>query len=685
MGLGGAPTCRHCFNLRSKCTCRCPRCNKTLPDCKCPAVDNAGPATNASANPAPEDDPDPHIRTIMRAYHDPEGHTEWIDGLTARELIRRIDGEPSPYSKAVQPYVRELVKYSKAKLIERGRLLEEAAAHSHPPARLLARPVPRHRVVVAPAGASTHAAFVRKQQLAAYHLLPELLAGLADFLAAWRVATAPITRSVGTPESFAVFLTASTILNTSCFLIPEFRVGLGEKTSIPRDEHGKLLDSPYFHAYGAQPSQRGSPDGSNAWLDRFLYARRQFRAAVDRVVFNPYVVHMSRHGAAPAPDVPPALVADLTAVKREFAALFALCCCPLSLSVHDFSAAGRAPRSKWYAAGGAFRLWTSETAHEPLSDPQGLQAALLGVSELRFVGRALADLPGAFPDVETATQTTIARLRAKQVSALAATISDTKQSPFRDPEQRHPQLDDVFYGKIRHYVESTRSAREDPVRAARSAQAVVDNTAFDLARLKRLRLDDWYRGPLTNGHTVLAAEVVDAYARHAARPASGRFELLVEDAKAQDSSLSDETREDTRLADIRLADEDMLQAVLAQSQRDAVAQPPRLADRAYLAQPPAPPRSGDHAYLAQLQDAFRERMRTVTAAEVRVPSFRLSAVNVALAVRGITIPDKLKIAAKERKELLLTLLEGTPEQVVRAFADRRVTLVHHGDLWKVLP
>jgi hypothetical protein len=49
-----------------------------------------------------------------------------------------------------------------AKLIERGRLLEETAAHSLPLIRPLARPVLRHRVLVAaPEGAHTHAAFVR--------------------------------------------------------------------------------------------------------------------------------------------------------------------------------------------------------------------------------------------------------------------------------------------------------------------------------------------------------------------------------------------------------------------------------------------------------------------------------------------------------------------------------------------
>jgi hypothetical protein len=439
--------------------------------------------------------------------------------------------------------------------------------------RHLARP-PRPLTALAvkpPVGqAAIQAAYVHKQHLAAYHILPELIDGLTEYITIWRSSTAPVTNRCGTPESFSVFLTAVSLLNATVFLNPQFwsgeSNGRAQWTTAPRDENGAAVDSPYFPAHGLQPSQRGAPSGSNTWLDRFLHTRSRFRNANDRVVFNPYFMAATQDNE-PHPqripqlhEFPPQLVADLTTLKFEFAALFALCCCPLTLPVHDFSLDGRDRDSKWFAAGGGFRLWTSQTAHAHLSDPQNLREKLRSVSELRFVGRTLADLPGAFPDVEARINITTARMRKKQIEALALTISDSKTNPMRDlrdPDTRHPDLDDAFYKTIARLLDSTRSAYHDPVRVKRSDEARAAEITRGMALMRqKLHPDDWYTGPLSSGRTLSAREVYDMHA--APRPKTGRFELLEDDQQTKER----EAREDSRLRDNLDADEDAVQAVM---------------------------------------------------------------------------------------------------------------------------
>lgn len=687
MGLGGAPTCRHCCNFRPKCSCRCDSCHKTLPDCKCPA-DRSLSAASAQHQP-PEYDSDPHIRMIMMAYHDRESHQSWIDALAARETIRRMEGGPSPYAKAVQPFVRALVKHSMARLIASAGLTE----HIEPRTPLLARPPRLHTpLTVAKSQAARDAPFVRKQQLAAYHLLPELIAGLTLFSDTWRSSTTPVTRQTGTPESFSSFLFAATEAAQRVLRQPKFwggvTDGVGMWREAPADEDGRQVPSPYLLALALQPSRRGSPSGPNAWLDRFLHARTQFRIAVERVLFHPYVVHATQDDApAPQPvpplsDFPLQLVADLTALKMEYAALFALCVCPLSLPVHDFSSDGRQPDSKWFAAAGGFRLWTSDTRHEHLSDPHGLQGKLRGISELRFVGRTLADLPGHFPDVEGHISTTLARLRAKQINALAHTISDAKQSPFRDPDERHPDLDDAFYSTIARLQESTWSAAHDPVRVRRSEDARAAETQRALALMQeKLREDEWYNGPLTGGRTLRVSAVLDEHKKHAkTRPASGRFELL-EAGPSEDSTR--EALEDMRLADNLQADEDLLQAVMAAS---AAAHAGPSKDDA-LEAGSAGPSGAAHATTSRSvpdqRAVHRQRMAAVTLAQVQQLSSNDT--NVALDVYGVKIPESWGIRVPERKQLLRALLSNkTVEQVIQAFAEQDVPLTHTGEgQWSV--
>ena len=668
MGRGSAKVCPHCYKVLHRCTCL-----------------DAAPLQ-------PEDDLDPHIQMIMMAYHHRETHKAFIDALAARELMRIMQNAPSPYSPAVQPFVRALVQHSKQQLLE--------------PASLTLAPPPLARRATAmherPAGAAAiQAAFVHKQHLAAYHILPELTTGLAAYIDSWRKATAPIKQHVGTSESFHTFLSAATLLTQRVFLDPQFwsgvRDGVGTVTSAPRDQRGVLVPSPYFPAFGTRPSQRGSPNGTNPWLDRFLHARTQFRHAVERVVNNPYVVNATfppHTQPVPQPaDFPPQLVAELTALKFEFAALFALCVCPLTLPVHDFSSDGRDRDSKWFAAGGGFRLWTSETAHERLSDPHGLQASLRGFNELRYVGRTLADLPGAFPDVEARINTTLARLRDKQVSALALTISDAKTSPFRDPDERHPDLDAAFYSTIARLQDSTRSANHDPVRVAQSTHARAAERTRALANLVNHRPDEWYNGYLTSGALVRAGALqatLAAEIQRAARPASGRFELL-EDTETQTQQR--EAREDSRLRDNLDADEDVLEAVKAMSadadrpgmSQDDVLQAVKAISA--LALVPASEddtltgsssRAAGAAKRARKDDFDRDapdydaRMRAVTPEQVLKHSFNQNHVVAALAVRGVKLPG---IKVSERKEMLIILLmQMSPDIRIAMFAERGFVL-----------
>jgi hypothetical protein len=588
-----------------------------------------------------------------------------------------------------------------------------------PRMRHLARPPrPLTALAVAPpvGQAAIQAAYVRKQHLAAYHILPELIDGLTEYITIWRSSTAPVTNRCGTPESFSMFLTAVSLLNATVFLKPQFWSGVSngraQWTAAPRDENGAAVDSPYFPAHGLQPSQRGAPSGSNTWLDRFLHARSRFRNANDRVVFNPYFMAATQDNE-PHPqripqlhEFPQQLVADLTTLKFEFAALFALCCCPLTLPVHDFSLDGRDRDSKWFAAGGGFRLWTSQTAHEHLSDPQNLRDKLRSVSELRFVGRTLADLPGAFPDVEARINITIARMRKKQIEALALTISDSQTSPFRDFHERHPDLDDAFYKTIARLRDSTRSAYQDPVRVNRSDEARDAEMTKHLAHLALYKPYQTYQGPLNQGVAAQAGMVQRKYAqrwadlKRRAMPDTGRLELLDNDQQTRERH----AREDSRLRDNLDADEDAVQAVMRYTAPNAAGISQEQIDDAVntiVAQPGVPGSAEEYPLEAGASSRaagasaraagsstrryppdqvarHRQRMAAATVADVR--NFNSNNINVALDVRGIKIPQGLGLGVEQRRHLLLALLSGeTVAEVIQAFADQGVPLMHMPD------
>ena len=117
----------------------------------------------------------------------------------------------------------------------------------------------------------------------------------------------------------------------------------------------------------------------------------------------------------------------------------------------------------------------------------------------------------------------------------------------------------------------------------------------------------------------------------------------------------------------------------------AAAGPPRAAGHTHA---DAPPRSEGtlslSAYLAGLHAANEEHMRRVTVAEVQRSSFTVNDVNLALDVRGVRLPHRIK--ARESKFLLLALLCGMPpELVVFTFGAQGVLLRDRGGgQWEVL-
>jgi len=261
-----------------------------------------------------------------------------------------------------------------------------------------------------------------------------------------------------------------------------------------------------------------------------------------------------------------------------------------------------------------------------------------------------------------------------------------------EDDERHPDLDAAFYSTIARLQDSTRSAKQDPVRVAQSALARAAETDHGLRLMRqKLRPDDWYTGPLTSGRTLRARDV---YALHPARPATGRFELL-EDTELQQR----EAREDSRLKDNLEADEDVLQAVKAMSAAVAAG----AADRpgvshedvlqavkaiSALALVPASEddtltgsssrAAGGAVKRARKEDFDRNapdydaRMRTVTPEQVIEHSFNQNHVVAALAVRGVRLPG---ILASQRKQMLLILLmQVSPEIRIAMFAERGFVL-----------
>ena len=136
----------------------------------------------------------------------------------------------------------------------------------------------------------------------------------------------------------------------------------------------------------------------------------------------------------------------LTAMKAEYAAVYALSLFSPDTRIPDPSRAGRDRDSKWYADGGTFVVWSiGRQGYVPLSDTQGVRAQLLRVQEalddddvgggnyvdcLKLLELSLVNLPGDFGDFEARIAAKVATLEAELKRILQVTIADGRQSPF---------------------------------------------------------------------------------------------------------------------------------------------------------------------------------------------------------------------------------------------------------------
>ena len=305
-----------------------------------------------------------------------------------------------------------------------------------------------------------HQKWLRMRMLKMYLVLPGQIKQLQAFQAEWHALTAVPVPAV--PANYVGFC------NHGRLYMRKVRIELfwrsrrrkwGREPIAGPPERRRTVRSPYFNDW--QPSNpqhetgisadhsRGSADGGNTWLDRFLVASDELCRTDVRVRLHPQMVRL-RGGAQE--DLEPDLLTRLTALKAEYAAVHALSLWSPETRIPDPSRIGRDPDSKWFANGGTFVVWRSKReGYVPLSDPQGVQAELLwpGTHEndsggapygvyrdiLQQFGRLLVNLPGDFGDFEARVAAKVAALEAEIPRILQAAHVDTQTSPF------HPASD----------------------------------------------------------------------------------------------------------------------------------------------------------------------------------------------------------------------------------------------------
>jgi hypothetical protein len=127
--------------------------------------------------------------------------------------------------------------------------------------------------------------------------------------------------------------------------------------------------SPYFETYTAHT--RDSTTGDCSWLDRFLFARQE-------VTYHLSIVLQDRRNARTRRERSRGTQLILTQnekdnirnLKSEISALFALSCFAPSVQIPDTSRVGRDQKSKWFADGGSFRVFsTQDQKYKPLQVP----------------------------------------------------------------------------------------------------------------------------------------------------------------------------------------------------------------------------------------------------------------------------------------------------------------------------
>jgi hypothetical protein len=294
-----------------------------------------------------------------------------------------------------------------------------------------------------------HEQWLKTRMLKAYLVLPGQIKELKDFQDSWRTMTAV---PVDEPANYPAFV------NHTRIYMRKVRICLFWRQSMRRwgrepiaGIRPRKVRSPYFEDWEAFNPQhltgisadhsRGSADGGNTWLDRFLVASDELCRAEAIVLHHPQMVRLQQ-GAQEA--IEASLLAALTVLKAEYAAVYALSIWSPGTRIPDPSRAGRDPGSKWFANGGTFVVWRSKRdGYVPLQDAQGVQAELLRVRPydnddgygdyvdvLRNFGHLLVNLPGDFGDFGARIAAKVASLEAELQRLVLVLHADEQKSPF---------------------------------------------------------------------------------------------------------------------------------------------------------------------------------------------------------------------------------------------------------------
>lgn len=222
----------------------------------------------------------------------------------------------------------------------------------------------------------------------------------------------------------------------------------------------RQVRSPYMYDYRHGNFQipmivadhsRGSADGANTWLDRFLIATDELNRAILRVKFHPRMdrLRQLQNGADEDSDEDEDEQLEserdfrdaLCSMKAEYVAVYVLSLWSPETRIPDPSRVGRDPDSKWFADGGTFVVWSVQRrGYVPLSDPQGVQAELLREPEeaeedayvdcLKLLEMQLMDLPGDFGDFEARIAAKVAALESEIESIVQVAHANEGVSPF---------------------------------------------------------------------------------------------------------------------------------------------------------------------------------------------------------------------------------------------------------------
>ena len=312
--------------------------------------------------------------------------------------------------------------------------------------------------------AERHAKWLKTRMLKAYFVLPQQIRELRAFQAEWHDLTAVAVPPV--PANY-IGLTQHGLLYLRKVRIELFWRGVqtrwGREPLAGPPERRRTVWSPYFYDWTQNATgisadhSKGSRDGANTWLDRFLVASDELCRSEILVRLHP---QMGRLRGGAQEDIEPELLTLLTALKAEYAAVYALSLWSPDTRIPDPSRAGRDPDSKWYANGGTFVVWRSEReGYVPLSDPQGVQTELLqpGTHEndgnhepygvyrdlLLYFGRHLVDVPGDFGDFEERVSLKVAALEEEIPRIVRVAHADAQTSPFHPSSSQSTKQDET--------------------------------------------------------------------------------------------------------------------------------------------------------------------------------------------------------------------------------------------------